>query len=231
MNHFQKGYLRSNFICYTYIERANWNFKGTGRIIGGRPRLETESAISWQVARLSQHGLSKWPRYSAFCGGSLLNKKYILSAAHCGPVTQDRKKVLIGGKNGNNMYHSGKTHLLSNECFEHPKFEEFRNLDTGVTSGTILIYDFMILVLQYSLKSLCPSNFVRLPKKSADTNLVRNALMAVGWGRTLPLTHEDIIKLNKDRGILPLERTIEMKQVDLFYLSEKVPQNMRFNAT
>ena len=59
------------------------------RIYGGRETCE--GCIPWQV---SLHAMKDWSPY-AFCGGSIIDARFILTAAHC--VTHE----IIGKVNSN----------------------------------------------------------------------------------------------------------------------------------
>ena len=54
------------------------------------------------------------------------------------------------------------------------------------------IYDVMILFLGTPLSMRCPASFVKLPLVNADTpsNMLNKPLMVVGWGSTLPVSHQ-----------------------------------------
>ena len=76
MNHLTR------ILRYVNVIKCKAIFTGAGRIVGGRSRLESESPIPWQVARLQALGGAIGEHhnlYHIFCGGSLLNQKYILS--------------------------------------------------------------------------------------------------------------------------------------------------------
>lgn len=59
------------------------------RIVGGHPTGQNE--YPWQVA-------IAWPGNNDFqdlyCGGSIINKRFVLTAAHCGVISQDQ--VIVG---------------------------------------------------------------------------------------------------------------------------------------
>ena len=187
------------------LEKIYFIVSGSGRIIGGRPKLDRESPNTWQVARVKREKNSILPH--VFCGGVLLSKKYILSAAHCGPPTTGKDKVLIGAKA---KYEVDKIRPLSHKYHTHDKHQIFHS----ATHGPFTVYDFMILILKAPFHA-CVSDFVRLPKKSDDDNLLGTPLLAVGWGSILPATHEQIL-----RDILgaPKKYPDRMQEVELFYL-------------
>ena len=166
------------------LEKIYFIVSGSGRIIGGRPKLDRESPNTWQVARVKREKNSILPH--VFCGGVLLSKKYILSAAHCGPPTTGKDKVLIGAKA---KYEVDKIRPLSHKYHTHDKHQIFHS----ATHGPFTVYDFMILILKAPFHA-CVSDFVRLPKKSDDDNLLGTPLLAVGWGSILPATHEQILR-------------------------------------
>ena len=64
------------------------------RIVGGQQAKPEE--FPWQVAFRRETNIS---RSNIFCGGSLINKKWVVSAAHCfakKPLQIDDLKVVLG---------------------------------------------------------------------------------------------------------------------------------------
>jgi hypothetical protein len=134
-----------------------------GRVIGGKPAVRGQ--FPWQVAimRKTTHssfkkeGLSKWrhgkrgdhwyasaKNLFAHCGGSVLNEKYILTAAHCfsndvsaydpkdvKQMTPGRYEVLLGrndlAKSGKNEVGDGSARRFIKRIILHPDWHPYEN--------------------------------------------------------------------------------------------------------
>ena len=128
-----------------------------------------------------------------FCGGALLNEKFILTAAHCVFGWSNPRKVLIGSTSRQDRLYSSKLHLLTEEGEIHPDFETF---DWRPPSGSFDIYDFMIVTLKEPLEFVCADQFVRLPFNiRSEERLAGKSLFLSGWGSTVSLSYDESIFL------------------------------------
>ncbi|KAL4716956.1 hypothetical protein ACJJTC_012767 [Scirpophaga incertulas] len=137
--------------------------RSTQRIVGG-------STIEIQQYPEMAAMLAAWPTWFQHeCGGTVLNERCVLSAAHCyrnDPPSDWR--IRLGSSNAN----SGGTVYLVKQIINHPKFERstFEN-------------DIAIL---HTTEEIVFSNVVSPGKyASADYRLGDNEIVwAAGWGRT-----------------------------------------------
>ena len=187
----------------------------SGRIIAGKERGVDQTPTHWQVKISAHDKILK--KFLGHCGGVLLSKKYILSAAHCKHVLllDGTDEALIGAKAATEK---DKIHTLSKTYYVHPDYEEFLHPKLSY----LPIYDFMLLILNPELALPCPSRFVRLPMKSADSDLIRKTLITVGWGSITPASHEQVIK-HKQEGTL-LDMPNHMHEVEIHYVRSSICQ-------
>ena len=153
------------------------------RIVGGKEAAERE--YPWQVAIVK---IKSDKTRVIFCGGALLSNKYVLTAAHCQPIT-DKERLMIGGRWKGGIYNDDILQKMINKPKIHPLYDVF--IDATLEIG---IYDFMILELEKDL-GLGRSNFVILPSNKFDNNfLLGKKLELSGWGSTKPITRREIIQ-------------------------------------
>lgn len=66
-----------------------------------------------------------------FCGGSVLNENYIITAAHCVDGFNISRMSIFAGTNDLRKENEGSRHLISN-CLMHPEYVKLNNSDVAV---------------------------------------------------------------------------------------------------
>ncbi|KAL7043331.1 hypothetical protein ACKWTF_001454 [Chironomus riparius] len=139
-----------------------------GKIFGGK-RIEINE-VPWQVAL--EHVTKGF-----FCGGSILSKSWILTAAHCVTVNLSEWFVRSGSSIRSK---GGEVHKVI-KIFIHPNYHEI--------TYDILDYDFALLKIQN------PINFdaYRQPIKLAEPHMYQQGdlVFASGYGETKNPTETD----------------------------------------
>ncbi|CAL4139130.1 unnamed protein product, partial [Meganyctiphanes norvegica] len=160
--HNTKGYICEDHKCVCgKVNRIE-------TIVGGSTTEENE--YPWQVALVSQGSTF------IFCGGSLINDRWVLTAAHC---TQDGVTEVILGNHFRSHIDSTEIRVNIATVVNHPSYNEPSRLEN----------DFALLELATPLnleavaphiRPVCLPNAFN-PSQYEDVNAV-----ATGWGQTSP---------------------------------------------
>nr|XP_002126930.1 trypsin-like [Ciona intestinalis] len=132
------------------------------KIIGGQL---TQPGDLPYIANLRQYG-------SQFCGGSLINKMWVMSAAHC-YVKAHRITVVVGDYNLD-VVENTEQEQTPNECIKHPMY-----------NSHTLANDIMLIKMAtpYTLTQYVqPAN---MPNSINDAPAVGDECEVCGWGNVL----------------------------------------------
>lgn len=103
------------------VNGANKKFLSP-RIMGGEYSLENQQPYQVSLRRLKYHSWSKIPYTENFCGGAILNRRWILTAAHC---CNERKVAkmsdLFIGMGERRFGQTSKMHRAE-RIVKHPKY-------------------------------------------------------------------------------------------------------------
>jgi len=130
-----------------------------GRIVGGS-RIDIR-AVPWQVS-LQRGG-------SHFCGGSIIGRRHILTAAHC---TDGQRAQYIKVRMGSSYHSSNGTVVAVNKIIQHPNFNMQR-----------IDYDYSILELNETIEYDETKRKISLPNQGEEIDDDTECFVT-GWGNT-----------------------------------------------
>jgi trypsin len=135
--------------------RALGLFDGSNRIIGGDRAVEDRYPYAVSLSDDIGH----------FCGGSLIARDVVLTAAHCDEGGEGKYKAVVGR---HALADSDGQELSVKQALPHP------NYDAGATDN-----DFLLIFLKEAAST--DINLVKL-NSDADTPNVGAAVTVMGWG-------------------------------------------------
>lgn len=138
----------------------------SSRIIGGREVVEHE--FPWMAGIISVN------RSDTICGASIINDRYVITAAHCilYGFTKDDLKVSVGGHNSCKW--DAKTTIFSvDSIFPHPSYDNQTNF-----ADIMLVKLIMSITFNQFVRPIC------LPKLGLDvlSRFEGQTVSALGWG-------------------------------------------------
>ena len=91
------------------IFKARRNIKTSSRVVGGKSiskKLagEYHHDVPWAVALVAIRKKGFHERRAVTCGGVLLSNLFVLTAAHCEPISNKRNRLLIGSTSKFDIY-------------------------------------------------------------------------------------------------------------------------------
>ncbi|KXJ71916.1 hypothetical protein RP20_CCG019308 [Aedes albopictus] len=138
---------------------SNPFLRSSGRIVGG---YEVDIAdVPFQVSL--QHD------FGHFCGGSIISRKWVLTAAHCAASSEDPRMSL---RVGSSLHSQGGQLVSVKRVVQHPEYD-YSNVD----------YDFALLELTEELELNEDLYAVELPEQDEPVQ-DGSCLQVSGWGNT-----------------------------------------------
>jgi secreted trypsin-like serine protease len=149
-----------------------------GRIIGGKSA--PENTWSWAVS------IRLWNGH--FCGGSILNKWYVITAAHCFTNRMHLLSSITVCAGTNRLSQTCNHHRNIKHIINHPAFDA--NTATYENDIALIRVDTPFRFNGKSITRIClprVTNHKKYPENGTD-------VVAVGWGRTETSGNSDVLQ-------------------------------------
>lgn len=163
--------LAASFCAGIFSTDASHPFQSSsGRIVGGF--VVPVEDVPFQVSL-------SWNGSDHFCGGSLLSKRWVMTAGHCAYPEDTKLKVRVGSS----QHASGGQLINVNKIYRHPEYYAVK-----------IDYDFALLELAEEVQFSERCSPAELP--SSDDRMEEGTCLQVsGWGSTQnPAESSDVLR-------------------------------------
>lgn len=130
------------------------------------------------VRQTPYYALLVWNKITPWCGGSILSKKHILTAAHCLDKNLGDLYVGVGYETG---FHASEF-VPVYTAHVHPGYKDLPSGDRGnVSYNSLFEYDVVMLTLKRNILCSSKTRPVRLPKIGSSLPKTLSPMLAVGY--------------------------------------------------